>query len=48
MFAPYRFEGYAIVSSDGMIADADGAFPEALVFKADQRFSSANSTMLMR
>jgi hypothetical protein len=38
MFAPYRFEGYAIVSSDGMIADADGAFPEALVFKADQRF----------
>jgi len=38
MFAPYRFEGYAIVSSDGMIADAHGAFPEALVFKADQRY----------
>jgi dihydrofolate reductase len=38
MFAPYRFEGYAIVSSDGMIADAHGSFPEALVFKADQRY----------
>jgi dihydrofolate reductase len=35
---PRRIEGYAIVSDDGMLADATGVMPEALKFEADQRF----------
>jgi dihydrofolate reductase len=33
-----RIEGYAIVSKDGMLANALGVMPDALKFKADQRF----------
>lgn len=33
-----RIEGYAIVSADGMIADADAVMPNALKSEADQRF----------
>lgn len=33
-----RIEGYAIVSSDGMIADATGEMPAALRNDADQQF----------
>ena len=33
-----RVEGYAIVSEDGMIANADGIMPESLKFEADKRF----------
>jgi hypothetical protein len=33
-----RIEGYAIVSEDGMLADAAGIMPESLKFEADQRF----------
>lgn len=33
-----RIEGYAIVSREGMIANSDGSFPEALKIPADQRF----------
>ncbi|HEY7230900.1 MAG TPA: dihydrofolate reductase [Pseudolabrys sp.] len=33
-----RVEGYAIVSEDGMLANAAGVMPEALKFEADQRF----------
>ena len=36
----FRYEGYAIVSADGMIADADGRMPPALQNPADQRFLS--------
>lgn len=32
------FEGYAIVSGDGMLADATGVMPDSLKFDADQRF----------
>jgi dihydrofolate reductase len=35
---PRRIEGYAIVSDDGMLADAAGIMPESLKFEADQRF----------
>ena len=35
---PRRIEGYAIVSREGMISTADGAFPPQLKFDADQRF----------
>ncbi|WP_246731816.1 dihydrofolate reductase family protein [Methylocapsa sp. S129] len=35
---PYRIEGYAIISSDGMIADAASAFPTALIFDADKQY----------
>lgn len=35
---PYRFIGYAIVSEDGMLADASGAIPAPLIVKADQDF----------
>jgi dihydrofolate reductase len=34
----YRIEGYAIISTDGAIADADAAFPTALIFEADKRY----------
>jgi dihydrofolate reductase len=33
-----RIEGYAIISADGMIADADGNQPPGLIVKADQAF----------
>jgi len=35
---PRRIEAYAIVSADGMLADASGVFPPALKVEADQRF----------
>jgi dihydrofolate reductase len=38
MAASRRIEGYAIVSADGMLADARGVMPEALKVPADQRF----------
>jgi hypothetical protein len=38
MARPDRIEGLAIVSADGMIADAQGSQPEALKLEADQRF----------
>jgi dihydrofolate reductase len=31
-------EGYAIVSADGMLADAGGVMPQGMMFEADQRF----------
>ncbi|THD47745.1 MAG: dihydrofolate reductase [Bradyrhizobium sp.] len=34
----FRYEAYVIASADGMIADANGHMPEALVNRADQRF----------
>ncbi len=35
---PRYVEGYAIVSEDGMLADADGVMPDSLKFEADARF----------
>ncbi|HEY5008780.1 MAG TPA: hypothetical protein VII42_12295 [Caulobacteraceae bacterium] len=35
---PRRIEGYAIVSEDGMLADAAGIMPDGLKFEADKRF----------
>ena len=35
---PRHIEGYAIVSEDGMVANAAGIMPESLKFEADQRF----------
>jgi dihydrofolate reductase len=35
---PPRIEGYAIVSEDGMLANASGVMPDQLKFDADQRF----------
>jgi len=35
---PRRIEGYAIVSADGMLANAAGIMPDSLKFEADQRF----------
>ena len=34
----YRFIGYAIVSADGMLANASGVIPPPLIVKADQDF----------
>lgn len=34
----YRFIGYAIVSEDGMLADASHTIPPPLIVKADQAF----------
>jgi dihydrofolate reductase len=36
-----RIEGFAIVSEDGMLADAAGVMPAALQLSADQRFFEA-------
>lgn len=36
-----RIEGYVIVSSDGMIADANGEMPASIRNEADQRFLQA-------
>ena len=41
MAGPDRIEGLAIVSADGMIADARGIQPDALKLEADQRFFRA-------
>ena len=41
MAGPDRIEGLAIVSADGMIADACGIQPDALKLEADQRFFRA-------
>ena len=38
---PPTIEGYAIVSADGMLADAQGVMPDTLKFAADQRFFEA-------
>lgn len=38
---PRRIAGYAIVSVDGMLANAAGIMPESLKFDADQRFFAA-------
>jgi hypothetical protein len=38
MALPDRIEGLAIVSDDGMIADAHGIQPDALKLEADQRY----------
>src|SRR5450759_2689704 len=35
---PRRIEGYAIVSGDGMLANASGIMPDQLKYEADQRF----------
>jgi dihydrofolate reductase len=35
---PSRIEAYAIVSADGMLADAQGQIPAALKVEADQQF----------
>jgi hypothetical protein len=35
---PRRIEGYAIVSKDGMLANAAGIMPDSLKFEADKRF----------
>src|SRR6516162_8762756 len=37
MAAGARIEGYAIVSADGMIANAEGEIPASLMIEADQR-----------
>ena len=38
MPGPTRIEGFAIVSEDGMLADASRHIPPALVVEADQKF----------
>ena len=38
MSGPRHIEGYAIVSEDGMLADAARVMPDSLKFKADQEF----------
>ena len=38
MAEPYRIEGYAIVSADGMIANAGGIVPPELFVEGDQQF----------
>jgi dihydrofolate reductase len=39
--AAFRIEGYVIVSSDGMLADATHVMPDELRFEGDKRFFTA-------
>jgi dihydrofolate reductase len=41
MPGPDRIEGFAIVSADGMLADATGVQPDVLRIEADQKFFHA-------
>ncbi|MBV8791446.1 MAG: dihydrofolate reductase, partial [Pseudolabrys sp.] len=41
MTLPKEIVGFAIVSEDGMLADAQGVMPPALKFEADQKFFAA-------
>ena len=41
MIGPYRIQGYAIASADGMIADATGVMPPNLEHDADKRYFEA-------
>src|SRR4029453_18860093 len=36
-----RFEGYVIISGDGMLADAQNVMPDELKFEGDKRFFTA-------
>jgi len=38
--ADYRFEGYVIISADGMLANAAGLMPNELKFEGDKEFFS--------
>lgn len=40
--AALRFEGYVIVSADGMLADSSNVMPSSLKFDADQQFFSSS------
>lgn len=41
MTGTYQIEGYAIVSADGMLADANRVMPDSLKFEADYQFFEA-------
>lgn len=41
MRGPFRIEGHAIVSEDGMIADSTGLMPDLLKFESDQKLYEA-------
>ena len=41
MRGPFRIEGHAIVSEDGMIADSTGLMPDSLKFESDQKLYEA-------
>ncbi len=41
MTGTYQIEGYAIVSEDGMLADANRVMPDSLKFEADYAFFEA-------
>jgi hypothetical protein len=38
----FRFNGFVIVSAEGMLADSAGVMPDALKFPGDQRFFAAS------
>jgi dihydrofolate reductase len=42
MTVPLRIEGFAIVSADGMLADANRRVPPSLIIEADQKFFQAS------
>jgi dihydrofolate reductase len=39
--SPFRFNGYVIVSAEGMLTDSTGVMPDALKFDGDQAFFTA-------
>jgi hypothetical protein len=43
---PRRIVGFALISADGMIAEGDGSFPQAIANDADQAFFHAELNQL--
>jgi len=41
MYGPFRIEGFAIASTDGMLADPSGLMPSSLKLEADQQLLRA-------
>ena len=39
--SPFRFNGYVIISAEGMLADSTGVMPDTLKFPGDQKFFTA-------
>ncbi|MDB5617657.1 dihydrofolate reductase [Tardiphaga sp.] len=39
--SPFRYNGYVIVSAEGMLADSTGVMPDALKFRGDLTFFTA-------
>ena len=45
MYGPFQIEGFAIASTDGMLADSSGLMPNSLKLEADQQLFSSGASI---